>query len=179
MNNGNEKAVNTSLARTPATFGISTYTDAEACDDGVLIALDAKDRVPRTVWEWLIEKMPTTSDPPNRWPIDLMGWCRASSIKQDEAQKLIIKHGAEEAQKLFVRIVADRKTAAMTRGLISVNRQQAERVYRDNTDGGIYKKYAVEKNGRIESLTDVKTDKTLWLIPNENGDITLMFPEDY
>ncbi len=159
---------------------ISTYTDAQACDDGVLIALNAKDRVTRTVWEWLTEKAPKTSQPPNRWPVDMMGWFKAASISKPEAQKLIAKHG-QDAQKLFERIVADRKAAALCRGLIGRDRSQAERVYRNNTDGGILKAHAIEKDGQIESLTEISSlvNTTLWLVPNENGGITLMFPEDY
>jgi hypothetical protein len=159
---------------------ISTYTDAQACDDGVLIALNAKDRVTRTVWEWLVEKAPKTSQPPNRWPVDMMGWFGATSIKKAEAQKLIAKHG-KDAQKLFERIIADRKAAVLSRGLISTNRQQATRVYNENIGGGIYKAHALENNGQIESLTEISSlvNTTLWFVPNENGGITLMFPEDY
>jgi hypothetical protein len=159
---------------------ISTYTDAQACDDGVLIALNPKDRVTRTVWEWLVEHAPKTCQPPNCWPVDMMGWFGATSIKKAEAQKLIAKHG-KDAQTVLERIVADRKALAMCRGLIGRDRAQAERVYRDNTDGGILKAHAIENNGQIESLTEISSliNTTLWLVPNENDGITLMFPEDY
>jgi hypothetical protein len=176
MNNGNGRAES---LFTPEDV-ISTYTDAQACDDGVLIALNAKDRVTRTVWEWLTEKAPKTRQPPNRWPVDMMGWFGATSIKKDEAQKLIAKHG-KDAQKVLDRIIADRKAAALSRGLISANRQQATRVYNENIDGGIFKAQVLENNGQIESLTDISSliNTTLWLVPNENDGITLMFPEDY
>lgn len=169
------------------TYVISTYTDVQACDDGVLIAINAKDRVTRSVWEWLVEKAPKTSQPPNCWPVDMMGWFGATSIKKAEAQKLIAKHG-KDAQKLFEQIVADRKAAALCRGLIGRDRQQAERVFRENTDGGIFKHHAAEISGQIANLTPatqsvqataVTNGKTLWLMPNENDGITLMFPEDY
>lgn len=159
---------------------ISTYTDAEACDDGVLIAINPKDRVTRTVWEWMIEKAPKTAQPPSRWPVDMMGWFGATSIKKADAQKLIAKHG-KDAQRILEQIVADRKAAALSRGLISTNRQQATRTYNENINGGIHKAHALENNGHIESLTDNSSlvNTTLWLVPNENGGITLMFPEDY
>ena len=177
MNNGNAR--NTESLFTTADV-ISTYTDAQACDDGVLIALNPKDRVTRTVWEWLVEKAPKSSQPPNRWPVDLMGWFGATSIKKADAQKLIAKHG-KDAQSVLERIVADRKAAALSRGIITTNRQQATRVYNENLNGGIYKAHALENSGQIESLTDISSlvNTTLWLVPNENGGITLMFPEDY
>lgn len=163
---------------------ISTYTDAEACDDGVLSALNPKDRVTRTVWEWLAKKAPKTSKPPANWPVEMMGWFRAATIPKVEAAKLIAKHGTD-AQKLFERIVADRKAAALSRGLISTNRQQAARIYEGNIDGGIFKAYARSvgddlEDGELEGLTDGgKISTTLWILPNENGGMTLMFPEDY
>src|SRR6266481_1477000 len=123
---------------------IATYTDAQACDDGVLIAINAKDRVTRSVWEWLVEHAPKTSQPPSCWPVDMMGWFGATSIKKAEAAKLIVKH-SKDAQKVFDRIIADRKAAALCRGLIGRDRTQAERVYRDNIDGGILKAHAIEK----------------------------------
>ena len=159
---------------------ISTYTDAQACDDGVLIALNAKDRVTRSVWEWLVEKGPVTAQPPSRWPVDMMGWFGATSIKKAEAAKLIAKHG-KDSQSVLERIVVDRKAAALSRGLISANRSLATHVYEHNVGGGIYKVHALENNGQIESLTDISSlvNTTLWLLPNENGGISLMFPEDY
>ena len=159
---------------------ISTYTDAQACEDGILIALNPKDRVTRTVWEWMVEKAPKSAQPPNCWPVEMMGWFKAASIKKAEAQKLIAKHG-KDAQRILERIVADRKAAALSRGLIRTNRQQATRVYNENLNGGIFKAHALENNGHIESLTEISSlvNTTLWLLPNENGGITLMFPEDY
>ena len=128
-NNGNAESVFSSADV------ISTYTDTQACDDGLLIALDAKDRVTRSVWEWLVEKAPKSSQPPNRWPVDMMGWFSATSIKKAEAQKLIAKHG-KDTQKVLERIVADRKAAALSRGIITTNRHQATRVYNENINGG-------------------------------------------
>jgi len=159
---------------------ISTYTDAQACDDGVLIALNAKDRMTRTVWEWLAAKAPKTSRPPANWPVEMMTWFRAEKISREDAQQLIAKHG-KDAQKVLNRIMADRKAAALSRGLISANRSLASHVYEHNVGGGIYKVHALENSGHIESLTEISSlvNTTLWLVPNENDGITLMFPEDY
>jgi hypothetical protein len=160
---------------------ISTYTDAQACDDGVLVALNPKDRVTRTVWNWLASKAPKTSKPPDCWPVEMMGWFRAASISKTEAAKLIVKYG-RDAQHLFEQIIADRKAAALSRGLISTNRQRAAEIYRENIDGGIFKVFVLSKeNGELEGITECesKINTTLWILPNENGGMTLMFPEDY
>lgn len=159
---------------------VSTYTDAEACDDGVLIALNATDRVMCTMVNYLTEKAPKSSQPPSCWPVEMMTWFRAASISKAEAQKLVAKHG-QEAQRLFEQIVADRKALALCRGLISRDRQRAVRQYEQNTDGGIFKLYAIENNGQIAKLSESQepNSTTLWFMPNENGGITLMFPEDY
>jgi hypothetical protein len=164
---------------------ISTYTDAQACDDGVLVALNPKDRVTRTVWEWLAKKAPKSSKPPDRWPVELMGWFSATKISKTEAAKLIAKHG-QDAQRLFERIIADRKAAALSRGLITTNRQQAARIYSENIDGGIFKVLAQSKgddlvNGELEGIAQFQSliGTWLWILPNENDGMTLMFPDDY
>ena len=162
---------------------ISTYTDGQACEDGVLVAVNAKDRVSRALWEYLVEKAPKGNQPPNRWPIDLLTWFRAEAIKREDALKLIAELGKEEATKKFARMIADRKALALAKGIISTHAKQATRVYEENIGGGIYKLFAVESpDGR--QITDLTADQgenktVLWLLPNENGGITLMFPEDY
>jgi hypothetical protein len=162
---------------------ISTYTDGQAVEDGLLVAINQKDRVTRALWEYLVEKAPKGNQPPNRWPVDLMTWFRAEAIKREEALKLIAELGKDAAQKKFERMIADRKALALSKGIISTHTKQATRVYEENIGGGIYKLFAVESpDGRY--LTDLTADQgenksVLWLLPNENGGITLMFPEDY
>jgi hypothetical protein len=169
---------------------ISTYTDAEAIEDGTVVAISKRDRVTRTVWECLVERAPAGSKPPNRWPVDMMGWFRAESISKAEAQRLLAQHGAEDGQAKLDRIIADRKALALSRGIVSTHAAAANRVYEENTDGGIYKLYAtVGESGKFESLETVTLTNgqatscnllpPFWLLPNENGGITLMFPEDY
>jgi len=162
---------------------ISTYTDGQACEDGILVALNAKDRVSRALWEYLVEHAPKGPKPPACWPVDLMGWFQAEKISKVEALKLIAEHGKDEAQKKFERIIADRKALAMASALIRTHTKQATRVYEENIGGGIYKLFAsVDAQGTIQSLGALDTDSktvTLWLLPNENGGITLLFPEDY
>jgi hypothetical protein len=144
---------------------ISSYSDSEAVEDGTLVAINPKDRVTRTVWEHLVQHAPKGSKPPDRWPVDMMTWFRAEAIKREDALKLIAEFGKEEAQKKFERMIADRKVLALSKGIVSTHTREANRVYEENVDGGIYKW--------------TMFDKVAWLLPNENGGITLMFPEDY
>jgi hypothetical protein len=150
---------------------ISTYTDGQAIEDGGLVAINHKDRVTRSVWEYLVEKGPKDSDPPNRWPVDLMAWMAALSIS-----------GAD--------LIAGRKAVALSLGLIGTHRDAAKRTFDENTDGGIYKLYVIlDGKEMIQTLSATMPPEptakggvysTLWLLPNEEtGGITLMFPEDY
>lgn len=160
---------------------VSTYTDAQAVDDGVLVAINRADRVTRSVWHALTERAPKDSQPPNRWPVDMMGWFQAAKISKVEAQKLIAKHGLD-AQKEFEKAICERKALALAKGIISTHASQAKRTYDENLDGGIYKLFAALKtDGSFDHLSAaaIEPSLTLWLLPNENGGTTLMFPEDY
>lgn len=138
------------------TFGepISTYTDKDAVEDGDLVAINQKDRVTRAVWNFLVEHAPKNHKPPAGWPVDLFGFFRAKT--QDD------------------------KAKAMAEGVISTNRQQAERVYNENIGGGIFTlNPALGADGTITRLEDQETTHKMWLIPNELGGISLIFPSDY
>jgi hypothetical protein len=163
---------------------VSIYTDGQAVEDGVLVAIGRKDRVSRAVWDWLAEKAPKGAQPPSCWPVDLMGWFQASKISKTDALKLIAEHGKDGAQQKFDEMIADRKALAMSSALIRTHATQATRVYEENTGGGIYKLWALEHNDVIEKLSAEDPGafagaSVLWLMPNDNGGITLMFPEDY
>ena len=161
---------------------VSTYTDAQAIEDGILVAINREDRVSRPCWEFLATKAPKGNQPPNCWPVDLMGWFRAEAIKREDALKLIAELGKDEAQQKFERMIADRKALAMASALVRTHGKQAKKVYDENTDGGIYKLFAAtDEAGVISELRSQPYGKhrVLWLMPNENGGITLMFPEDY
>ena len=145
---------------------ISVYTDAQAVEDGNLVAVTPTDRTTGAVWGWLLERLPKEAKPPNGWPVDMMGWFRAKSER-------------------------DKALAAST-GLIGMHARQARTVYEENIGGGIFTLAAVVgKGGLIMALwDDVEAAEArfipdglevrkLWLIPNEVGGVTLMFPEDY
>jgi hypothetical protein len=57
--------------------------------------------------------------------------------------------------------------------LISKYGDRARKVYDENIGGGILKIRMCREFGSSSSA------RTLWLMPNENGGLTLMFPEDY
>lgn len=144
---------------------IFSYTDADAQEDGLLVAIDRKNRVTRAVFDFLTEAAPHGAKPPDRWPVDLFGWFRA-------------KDNTEEGRMA--------KAVALAKGLIGSHEPQARKVYDENIGGGIWTAYAPLLKGELVALVpeaDAKPHemmgKKLWLIPNELAGVTLMFPEDY
>jgi len=162
---------------------ISRYTDADALEDGILVAINPKDRVTRAVFDFLSEHTPMGPQPPDNWPVEMMGWFRAEAMKREEALKLIAELGAVEAQHKFVEIIRDRKALAMAKGLIGREERTARRVFEQNEGGGIHTLcMGIDDAGVIRSLSPRagQSGKILWLLPNdETGGMTLMFPEDY
>lgn len=148
----------------PTLFGpedmIDTYTDREAVADGLIVGIGGANRVTRPVWEWLVEALPER-EPPVEWPVELMGWFRGPTPK-------------------------DRAFAA-ARGIVDTYGQRAREVYERNIEGGIFVAHAaLGEDGRIVRLyvngarvAEATKARKLWLIPNEVGGITLLFPEDY
>lgn len=139
---------------------ISVYTEAEAIEDGTLVDVGSGDRMTRAVFEFLSEKLP--DKPVGGWPVDLMAFISANRKKDDGARAI-----------------------AAARGLISVNREEAKRIYEHNIGGGIMTFYAeVGPNGKIKALhkegeaVESSNVHKLWLIPNEEG-VTLLEPSDY
>ena len=137
---------------------IYSYTDEQAREDGVLVAVSRKDRVTQAAFNFLAEHL--TPRPPSQWPVDMMGYFRA-------------KDGEDRA-------------LAAANGLISVHGPDARRIYENNIGGGIWEAWAVsKKDGALLSLfksaptSDEWEATKLWLIPNEMGGLTLLFPEDY
>lgn len=139
---------------------ISTYTDEQACEDGVLVAVTPKDRVTVALWGFLSDNLGDT--PPCGWPVELMGWC---TIRDDDPEPGL------------------RRALAATKGLIDVNRTEATRVYEHNIGGGIWQGFIQQgAEGLITGFDQSDGpggDRKVWLLPNELGGLTLMFPEDY
>ncbi len=109
---------------------ISTYTDAQAVDDGVLVAVAAKDRVTRTVWEYLCSRVPLDNVAPD---------------------------GIDAKRHDYALFTSGR--------MVGNNALEARRVYEQNIGGGIF--------------TLIEHGRKFWIMPNELGGLTLMFPEDY
>jgi hypothetical protein len=161
---------------------ISSYTSQEAAEDGVLVPVTKQDAVTRSVWEYLAAKAPKTSKPPCNWPVEMMGWFSADSIKKEDALRMIAEHGKDGAQEKFSQMIADNKALALARGLIGRDSRTAKRVYENNEGGGIHKVNVADTATEIVGLVERELPggtRTLWLIPNELGGVTLMFPEDY
>lgn len=109
---------------------ISTYTDGQACEDGFLVAIAAKDRVSRTVWEYLCSRVPLDN-------------VRPEDIDAKRHDYALFTSGR----------------------MVSHNALEARRVYEQNIGGGIF--------------TLIEQGRKFWIMPNELGGLTLMFPEDY
>lgn len=138
---------------------ISSYPDSQAVEDGILVPITQQDRVTRAAWEWMADKL--GDSPPNCWPVELMGYIGAAK-------------GAEGN---------DDRALAASKGLIGQHRRQATKVWDENIGGGVYKLVARTVNGAIMGITEGEEDSgtfmKLWIIPNELGGVTLMFPSDY
>ncbi len=137
---------------------ISTYTDAQAVEDGVLVKLWDADRCIRAVWEWLCEHLEADQTPED-WPLSLLACWEASTA-------------------------AGRALAALG-GLIYRYEQEARATHEENRDGGILVlRVLLDERGQIVGLRPGKPcpeepSRRLWLLPNELGGLTVLFPEDY
>lgn len=130
---------------------IYRYTDAEAIDDGVLVALSTTDRVTANAFNEIARVAEDQRDPPACWPVDLMGFIRART--------------------------GDDRALAMVIGLVDTQRHMAlghaGRVARYAVHGphGYRELADVEPN-------DAATYQTLLLVANEVGGVTLMLTRD-
>jgi len=153
---------------------ISSYTEEQAVDDGTLVKVSDGDRVTRPAFEFMCAHLGDT--PPSYWPVDLMGYATARS----KAETL------DE--------VGLRRAVAAALGLIAAFGPGARKVYDENLGGGIYTLFAqtgsngadgdvitrlVPVGGHDADHVDHGAGRRLWLLPNEVGGLTLMFPEDY
>ena len=144
---------------------IHSYTDEQAVDDGVLVKVGPRDRVTRAVWDFFVQHAPLGLMAPQHWPVDLGRWVGALGTEQER----------------------DTKAAALALGIMMIHAAAARRVYEQNIGGGIWKCRAVVRNGVLARLeVDAEHARppgaegtTLWLMPNELGGLTLLFPEDY
>lgn len=87
-----------------------------------------------------------------------------------------------ESQAKFEREVRDKRAVALANGVIGKFSAQAKRVYDENIGGGIFSLYAEVKDGKLVKLHEENAPNSperMWLMPNEIGGVTLMFPSDY
>ena len=142
---------------------ISTYTDAEAVDDGMLVPIEANDRATRPLWDCLVRGLPEDGQPPNRWPVALLQWFGSAGT---DAHR-------------------DLRAKASLVGLLGSFGREARRIYDENIDGGILALWIDRKDdGPIVGLCSSEKELTetgvrIWILPNEIGGLTVMFPEDY
>ena len=153
---------------------ISRYSDENALEDGVLVAVSKRDRVTVGVFAFLGEAAPENDGPPpSRWSVPLLEWCRAKT--------------------------ADTKAAALANGFIEAHRGHAQRA---DEAGDFLVAYLITTNGKLSGFALDETNRKLgrprntpredppespagdpwrkvWLVPNELHGLTLMFPDEY
>ena len=141
---------------------IYRYTDTQAQDDGILVALNGRDRMTRTVFDYFVKHVPDGPKPPGGWPVEIMGWFKRS--KNDPVRD------------------AFNRAVALAKGLVGGYGAEARRIYDENIGGGVFKLAVLLANDKLSGLTAgaaANEGTLLWLMPNELGGMTLMFPEDY
>src|ERR1035441_10235330 len=137
---------------------ISTYSDAEAIEDGILVPINRKDRATRALFTFLADNTPLGAKPPDRWPVEMMGWFRAEAMKREEALKLIAEFGKDGAQEKFTEIIRDRKALAMLKGLIGAEERTARRIYDNNEGGGIHKVFVAVTSDGIQGIVPAEQE---------------------
>lgn len=149
---------------------ISTYTAGQAVEDGMLVQVSKRDLVTIGLFTHLTELAPMEGPPPPGWPIPLVAFFKGRDKEKPDPQAV---------------------AAALCVGLIDAHRIQAQRIYDDNTGGGIYTGFVLSTSGRLSgfygapdwekrqpaggSVEGVK----VWLMPNELGGMTFLFPSEY
>ncbi len=142
---------------------ISQYGDQQALSDGVLVAVTDTDRCTRTLFEDLAQWLPD-DQPPNRWPIDLLTWCRG---KQDGPTRAMSAcKGLCATSKLAV---SQAEGSAVKRWFILANREK------DRLAVPVIR--TLIEHEPTEDQQPSAT--TIWLLPNERGGVTMMYPSDY
>lgn len=135
---------------------ISRYTDRDALEDGILVAITERDRCTRGLFDDVARWLPQ-DQPPNRWPIDLLTWCSKDSDGTTRA--LSAFKGLIGQYKLHV----DRNDGDPVR--LWIERAPA-------TDGW-------RISALLEKEPDSQNHSEMWLLPNELGGVTAMYPSDY
>ena len=130
---------------------ISRYSDEQAVEDGVLVALNATDRVTVNVLAAIAKVAEDQPKPPNMWPVDLFPFVLAKT--------------------------AEARALAMIGGLVGTERHNALKFAGLVTRYAIYGPHGF-RSLVSQRPDDPCTYQTLYLAPNECGGVTLMLPED-
>lgn len=140
---------------------ISSYTSADAVDDGLFVPIGPGWVVTAAALAALERGVPEGDKPPNRWPVEMMGW--------------------------FMGKTDTDKALALAKGMVGDHGRNALKVYADNIGGGILNLFALtDAKGKFTSLesSDTGSDRDdavrFWLMPNDDrGGLILMLPSDY
>lgn len=136
---------------------VVSYTDQDAVTGGVLIPPNDVDRITIAVWNFMCARAPENA--PYRWPFD---------------------SPTSEAMYPYLKRV-ESKVILLCRGITARYSLRAREIYENNEAGGIWYAALDHTDDTILGLRPGATDglSRLWLLPNELGGVTLMFPEDY
>lgn len=150
---------------------ISQYTDHEALEDGALVAVTDRDRCTCALFEDMAELLPS-DQPPQCWPIDLMTWCNG---KQD---------GPTRAMSACKGLIGRESHAVRRADGDPVRFFYSVRNYEETKRGRPISVPHISnlielRNGDTVAADETNGAKVLWLLPNELGGVTMMYPSDY
>lgn len=141
---------------------ISTYTDAQAVDDGDLCNVGGGDRVTHGLWAHLVREWPVEGVP-SRWPVPLLRYVKAptTAAKVMLAAKCIIDDYRQET-------VSHWKQGEILSAFVVSQHNVIRHFYPGPMEPDLH---------WTQTACEVRK---VWFLPNENNDgVTLMFPEDY
>lgn len=130
---------------------IFRYTDQEAIDDGVFVALTSHDRVTTNALRAITRAVEDQREPPACWPVDLMAFIGA---KDADAKAMAMVTGL---------ILTTGQIVARSRGYRALHAVRGATGFRELVE---------------DEPKDAATYLTLLLVANEVGGCTLMLTED-
>lgn len=131
---------------------IYSYTDKDAVADGVLIPLTDRCRVTRAVFDFIESRV--SKRVPLQWPL-----------------------GPNAAAMFPLVDKPEWRTRALLNGLLEHYASAAIKIY---DDGSIWHAYLDATGSDINAIRPGSREgQQLWIMPNELGGLTIMFPEDY
>ena len=150
---------------------IHAYTDENALEDGVIVAITKKHRATNGVFVYQGEHAPEGDNgPPQNWPVPLLEWMAA---KTDNQKAMALARGFIEghtghAERCNGDLIVDCITNPQTDKIVSVELDAAQMGRTAVAIADQQRRHAEGRPGR-----------RMWMLKNECDGYTLMFPEEY